>query len=60
MKTATVKQCENGFVIECDDQTYIASEISDGYSYNKPSLTRVLRDIFEPPEKETPDLKVVA
>lgn len=60
MKTVTVKQCENGFVIECDEQIYIASSIDAGYSYNKPNLAAVLHDIFEPPDKEAPDLKVVA
>lgn len=59
MKQATVKQCENGFVIECDDQIYIASSIDSGYSYSKPNLAQVLKDIFDP-EKEVPDLKVVA
>lgn len=59
MKTVTVKQCENGFVIEDGDQVYVASSIDSGYSYNKPSLVSVLRDIFEPQKKEVTDLKVV-
>ena len=52
MKTVTIKQVANGYVIECDGETHIAAVIANhAYSsYNKPAVTDVLDSIFNPAE----------
>ena len=52
MKTVTIKQVSNGYVIECDGETHIAAVIENAsyVTYRKPSVTEVLESIFNPAE----------
>ena len=47
MKTVTIEQVENGFIVKHDDRVQIATCVHS-YSYQKESLTEMLKAIFEP------------
>ena len=47
MKTVTIEQVENGFIVTDGDQVRIATCVY-AYSYEKSSLTDILKVIFEP------------
>jgi len=53
MKTVTVTQVENGYVVKDEDKTYIASTArTSSYSRNDMTLQEVLDLIFKKPESD--------
>ena len=48
MKTVTIEQVENGFIVKDGDRVQIASCVTS-YTF-EPSLATILKDIFKPAE----------
>lgn len=47
MKTVTIEQVENGFIVKDGDRVQVAHCISN-WSTIEPSLSSILKDIFKP------------
>ena len=59
MKTVTIEQVENGFVVTFQGRALVATCVNS-YSYEKSSLTEILKVIFEPKPAALEAVKPVA
>lgn len=54
-KQIFITQVANGFLVEFEDETYVATSVKDSYGFGSVSLVKVLDEIFNPALPTTED-----